>query len=83
VNLQAFARALLVIVVVAGAAGAILLYSVARRGLSNRTEPSEVEELLARTTRRLATPTAVRSMHNPFEATKPVLDEALEHFADH
>ena len=82
-NLQAFARALLVIVVVAGAAAVIFFYSVARRGLSNRTEPSAVEEMLARTTRRLATPTAVRSMHNPLEATKPVLDEALEHFADH
>ena len=64
-NLKAFARALLVIVAVAVAVGVILFYSVARRGLSTRAEPSRVEEFLARAARRLATPSAVRSMSNP------------------
>ena len=48
-----------------------------------QTEPSQVEELLARTMRRLATPCEVRSMTNPVEPTKAVLTEGLEHFADH
>jgi mono/diheme cytochrome c family protein len=33
--------------------------------------------------RRLATPSAVRSMTNPVESTESVLREGLEHFADH
>ena len=82
-NLKSFGQALLVIAAVAVAGGVILFYSVARRGLSTRVEPSGVEELLARTARRLATPSAVRSIRNPVQPTPRVLDEALEHFAGH
>jgi mono/diheme cytochrome c family protein len=81
--LQAFIRALIVLVVVAAIAGGVVAYSIARRGLSARTEPSQVEELVARTMRRLATPREVRSMTNPVEPTEAVLTEGLEHFADH
>lgn len=67
-----------------GAVGmAAAAYSISRRGLSTRTEPSSLEELMARSMRRLATPGAVRSMNNPVESTEAVLDEGLEHFADH
>ena len=80
---KAFARALLVVLAIVAIGSVTLFYSVLRRGLSTRTEPSAVEEFLARTTRRLATPTAVRSMSNPVQPTEEVLDEALAHFADH
>jgi mono/diheme cytochrome c family protein len=76
-------RALLVLIVIAAAAGAAIAYSVARRGLSTRTEPSRVEEALARSMRRLATPEATRARRNPVEASNAVLAEALAHFADH
>jgi mono/diheme cytochrome c family protein len=78
-----FIRALIALVVIAAAAGAVLAYSIAARGLSARAEPSQFEELLAGTMRRLATPREVRSMANPVEPTEAVLTEGLEHFADH
>ena len=81
--MKAFLRALVVLVLLGVVAGGVLAYSIARSGLSTRTEPSRVEELLARTTRRLATPSSVRSMRNPVEPTEAVLREGLEHFADH
>ena len=81
--MKAFLRALVVLVLLSVVAGGVLAYSIARSGLSTRTEPSRVEELLARTTRRLATPSSVRSMSNPVEPTEAVLREGLEHFADH
>jgi mono/diheme cytochrome c family protein len=80
---KAFMRALLALVVIVVIVGGVLAYSVARRGLSTRAEPSPVEELLARTMRHLATPSSVRSMKNPVEPTEAVLREGLEHFADH
>jgi mono/diheme cytochrome c family protein len=79
---KAFIRAFIALVVIAGVAGGVLAYSIARRGLSARAEPSQVEEFLARTMRRLATPRDVRMM-NPVEPTEAVLTEGLEHFADH
>jgi len=81
--MKAFIRAFIVLVVVAGVASAVLAYSIARRGLSARTEPSQAEEFVARTMRRLATPRDVRSTTNPVEPTEAVLTEGLEHFADH
>jgi len=80
---KAFIRALVALVVLGIVAGGILAYSIARRGLGTREEPSRAEELLARTMRRLATPSDVRSMRNPVEPTETALSEALEHFADH
>jgi mono/diheme cytochrome c family protein len=63
--------------------GGAIAYSFVRRGLSARHEPSRMEELLARTMRRLATPSTVRAMTNPVEPTREVMEEGLEHFADH
>jgi mono/diheme cytochrome c family protein len=80
---KAFLRASVVLVLVLGATAAVLAYTVARRGLSARDEPSRVEELLARGMRRLATPSALREMTNPVSLTDAVREEGLEHFADH
>jgi mono/diheme cytochrome c family protein len=80
---KAFLRAVLVLVVLAVVVGGALLYSIARRGLSTRSEPSRVERLAARAMRRLATPNAVRSLANPVQPTEAVLEEGLHHFADH
>jgi mono/diheme cytochrome c family protein len=63
--------------------GGLLAYTIVRRGLSARAEPSQVETILAQTMRRAATPAAVRNRPNPVQKTDAVLDEALEHFADH
>jgi mono/diheme cytochrome c family protein len=81
--LKAFLRAFLVFAVMGALIGGLLVYSVVRRGLSARVEPSRMEELLARTTRRLATPSGVRSAANPVEPTAEVLSKAIAHFADH
>ena len=76
-------RALLVLTLAIGAFGGVLAYTVVRRGLSAHEEPSRVEEVLARAMRRLATPAAVREQRNPVKDTDAVLDQALEHYADH
>jgi mono/diheme cytochrome c family protein len=80
---KAFLRAVGVVVLIAAATVAFLAYTVTRRGLSARDEPSRVEELLARGMRRLATPNGVRQMTNPVPLTDAVREEGMEHFADH
>ena len=82
-DMRAFIRAAVVLILILAAAGGIVAYSIARRGLSARTDPSAAEAYVARTMRRLATPSAVRSMKNPVQPTDAVLTEGLEHFADH
>ena len=81
--MKAYIRALVALIVLAALVGGVVAYTVAQRGLSTRSEPSAIEELLARTMRRHATPTDVRTMTNPVQPTREVLDEGLEHFADH
>ena len=81
--MKAFIRALVVLLVMATVAGSILAYSIIRRGLGTRTEPSGLETVVARTMRRLATSSEVRARRNPVEPGEAVLTEGLEHFADH
>lgn len=81
--MKACLRAFLVLVLILAAAAAIVAYGVARRGLSARSEPTRVEELLARGMRRLATPNAVRELTNPVALSHAVREEGLSHFADH
>ena len=81
--MKALLLALLILVLVGAIAAGIGVYAVTRRGLSTRVEPTRVEEFMARSVRRLATPSAVRSQPNPVPKTPEVLDEALGHFADH
>jgi mono/diheme cytochrome c family protein len=78
-TLRAFLWLLALVLVLAGA----IAYSIVRRGLSAHDEPGRVEELLARTMRRLATPQAVRDRSNPLQPTPEVIGEALQHYADH
>ena len=81
--MKAFLRAVLVLVVIAAVVAAVAAYWIARRGLSARVEPTRTEELMARTMRRFATPSNVRRMPNPVEPTATVLEDGLQHFADH
>jgi mono/diheme cytochrome c family protein len=80
---KAFLRALLFLIVMGAVALGAVTYSISRRGLGTRAEPTRVEEFIARRLRRLATPAAARSMTNPVQPTQAVLEEGLEHFADH
>ena len=74
--------ALLLLAIVASAVG-LTVYSIVRRGVSARDEPSRVEALLARTMRSWAIPAAVRARSNPVRASGEVMEEALQHYADH
>jgi mono/diheme cytochrome c family protein len=56
---------------------------MAGRGFSTRERPSAVEEMLARTMRRLATPSTVRGARNPVAPAPGALARARAHFADH
>lgn len=60
-----------------------LLVVQARRGLSARDEPSRIEELVARSFRRLAMPKVVRDVRNPVASSTQVLAAGRLHFADH
>jgi mono/diheme cytochrome c family protein len=80
---QAFFRALLVLIVGVCVIGGVLAYTIVRRGLSAHAEPSRVEAILARTMRRLATPEAIRARRNPVQPTDAVVEQALQHYADH
>ena len=81
--MKAFIRAFIALIVLVAVMGGVVAYTVARRGLSTRSDPARIEELIARTMRRLATPSNVRSMTNPVQPTPEMLEEGLEHFADH
>jgi mono/diheme cytochrome c family protein len=83
VGWKAIVRALLILAVLGGAIGSIAMYSIANRGLSAHDEPSRLEEMLARAMRSWATPASVRNQSNPVQATPEVLNQALEHYADH
>ena len=82
-RVAAFVRAFLVLLILVAAIGGLIVYFIARRGLSARVEPTRVEAFIARSMRRMATPSAVRAMTNPVQPTEAVFAEGLEHFADH
>lgn len=54
-----------------------------RHGFSARDNPSRLEALLATRMRRWAMPAGAREQKNPVANSPAVLQEALEHFADH
>jgi len=72
--------ALLVLII---AAAAVLLSVALRDGISARTKPTAVEEMLARSLRHLAIPVSARNRRNPVPLTDAVLKEGRDHFADH
>jgi mono/diheme cytochrome c family protein len=82
-TLGATIRALLVLVVVLFAVGGLAMYSIVSQGLSAHDEPSLIEGTIAHAMRRWATPQAVRNRTNPVPPTDWVLEEALQHYADH
>jgi mono/diheme cytochrome c family protein len=75
-----FKYLLYVLIVGSGVAGAAYVVS---HGFSARDEPSAVEAFIARGLRRLAIPRADRHAMNPVPASREVLTEGMEHFADH
>jgi len=58
-------------------------YKLFSTGFSAKTPPHPIEELLARQVRHLAIPYALRNTPNPIQPSPEVMEEALEHFADH
>lgn len=81
--MKALIRALVLLLAAAAVVGGVAAYSIARRGLGTRTEPTSAEAFAARSMRRLATPASVRSAKNPVEPGDAVFTAGLEHFADH
>ena len=81
--MRATLRALFILIIAGCVLAGALAYSITRRGLSTRAEPSRVETLTAALVRRLATPQALRSQPNPVEPTAAVIEQSLEHYADH
>jgi len=57
--------------------------SLLHNGLSARSRPSVMEEMLARNAWHLAIPSSTRNMHNPVPASSENLTDARLHFADH
>ena len=80
---RATLRALVVLLVLISVVGGITAYSIVSRGLSTHDDPSRAEAILARAMRNWATPQAVRNRTNPVEPTEAVLQQALNHYADH
>lgn len=81
--MKAVLRVIAIGIAVAIVAGAALAYSLSRRGLGTRETPHPVEAAAARAMRYLATPASVRGAANPVQPTAAVLEDGLQHFADH
>jgi len=77
------ARLLLVAVIVALLAAGGYSYSLVRRGWSARTPPSQLETLLVRFMRHMATARSARELRNPWKSTPDVLAAGRTHWADH
>src|SRR5262245_22689689 len=71
------------LIVLGAVVSGLVAYTIVRRGISARAEPSGIETVTARTMRKLATPASVRSRANPVPQDPEVLTAAMEHFADH
>jgi mono/diheme cytochrome c family protein len=63
--------------------GAWVYWFISAHGFSAREKPTKLEALLARHTRRLATPPDARDLKNPLDPTALNIAEARDHFADH
>jgi len=69
---------------VVSAAGCVLYACwIVHRGFSTRTAPGLVESELAETMRDAAIPSRYKAMKNPVAVTPEVLEEGMEHWADH
>jgi Cytochrome C oxidase, cbb3-type, subunit III len=73
-----------IIVILAGlAAFGWIGYQLFTTGFSAKTQPHVFEIMMARQIRHLAIPIEKRNTPNPVRLTPEVLQESLEHFADH
>jgi hypothetical protein len=73
-----------VIVILSGlAAFGWIGYQLFTTGFSAKTKPHVLEVMMARQIRHLAIPIEKRDAQNPVPLTPEVLQESLEHFADH
>jgi mono/diheme cytochrome c family protein len=81
--MKAVLKAMALLILVAAVAGAAALWSIVRRGVSARDEPTAVERVVARRLRHLAVPRNQRDAANPVPRSEQVLARARAHFADH
>ena len=63
--------------------GAFAFLKIAAGGFSAKAEPTSIEKFAARSARRLAAPSSVKSAQNPAPSSAEVLSEARAHWADH
>jgi mono/diheme cytochrome c family protein len=70
------------LLVVIGAVSIVWIKKMAG-GFSARQQPSGMETLVARATRRMAIPAGAKEKKNPFTSTADILTDARRHFADH
>ena len=63
--------------------GGLLFLKTSAGGFSARADPTFPERFAAQTARSLAMPSDARERINPVNKTTEVLDEAMEHWADH
>ncbi|MBI2683291.1 MAG: c-type cytochrome, partial [Acidobacteriales bacterium] len=73
----------LVVVVLVIGLGAFAFLKIAANGFSAKAEPTALEKFAARSARRLAAPSSLKSRQNPAPATEEALSEARAHWADH
>ena len=73
----------LIIAALAVGIGAFAFLKIASGGFSAKAEPTAIEKFAARSARRLAAPSSVKSAQNPEPYTAEVLSEARAHWADH
>ena len=74
---------LLLLVIIALGAGAYTMHDMMERGFSTRTEPMQMEKVLATTIRGRAIPSRYKTMKNPVSTTPEVIHEGMAHWADH
>ncbi|MBI2681796.1 MAG: c-type cytochrome [Acidobacteriales bacterium] len=63
--------------------GALVFLKVAASGFSAKAEPTAIEKFVARSARRLAAPSSLKSRQNPMPNNDEVLSDARAHWADH
>jgi mono/diheme cytochrome c family protein len=66
-----------------GIVALVALAALVARGVSARNTPTTVETTVARMARHALIPSAARSRQNPEPGTKEIIQEGLEHWADH
>jgi mono/diheme cytochrome c family protein len=81
--MKAVLKAMAFLVLAAVLVGGAVAWSVVRRGVSARDEPTAVERVVARRLRHLAVPRGQRDAANPVPRTEQALASARAHFADH